>query len=150
MEKKLKVAICMIPTKKANAKLSMGLSEKFIYPQIDRTNPYLTNHHLYFVSQQSQRPIVQGCWVTDGVIIFHNKVQLDAYIGIYKIESTTDDEMELPLIDKKFLIRYANAKGNMKSTFVALDEDRMCVVTGPNQIPQKQLKVDAGNFVEIV
>lgn len=67
------------------------------------------HQHIYFVSE---RKIQEGDWMTDGNAVY-KAPPADAYIGLFKIEATTDDSLGLRLIPSLFIHGYIKEKGNI-------------------------------------
>jgi hypothetical protein len=94
---------------------------------------YYEPQHIYILSLDP-KDISEGCYMTDGEKIYHNKVQLDSYINLFKIVASTDKQItERSLITEPFISNYVIAynRGNpMKK--VNLEMTRMCIQENSN------------------
>ena len=88
------------------------------------------SQHLYITVSQEVEPITEGCWITDGKGVYHNKVQLDGYIGFDKIIATTDIKLRekqykarrLPKLPQQFIKEYCD-KGGIDKVMIEYEEE---------------------------
>lgn len=92
-----------------------------------------TPYHLHITSE---RKIKAGDYMTDGTKVYHNEVELDGYIGLYKIEASTDKTLGLPATPKLFTQAYLALSGKglplMKPLTIQFDSANDRVVSNEN------------------
>lgn len=86
--------------------------------------------HLYFISNDD---IKEGDYMIDKRGVYHNKVQLDAYIGLAKVICSSDTTLGLPLIPESFIKAYVEAQGKIDSVQIEIipetDLNYACIKT---------------------
>ena len=134
--KLLPCSVLMLYTGRAQGAISVGVTKNYMYSQIDKTNPLLTNYELCFTSK---RRIEEGDKCYDRVYkrvvtvtgfgehpkfvkiksnskgLSHSNVS-----NLSKIEASTDANLKLPNIPPRFIHNYTDRMGAVKKVNLEL------------------------------